>query len=155
VASAIYSQRASAGINENSSERSTNPDAERRTTDSNSQRAPGDPSTPVAAPAAQPAAQSKDIPQPTEIVADPGSVEVHFGKNAGTPLRSLGAKSVEWYAQEPEPRLGKNGKPFPPRAEDVRLRNAARQIVHGNRGTLAAGTKVTLVTETLTEEVPF
>ncbi len=112
-------------------------------------------STPVAAPAAQPAAQSKDIPQPTEIVADPGSVEVHFGKNAGTPLRSLGAKSVEWYAQEPEPRLGKNGKPFPPRAEDVRLRNAARQIVHGNRGTLAAGSKITLVTETLTEEVPF
>jgi hypothetical protein len=88
-------------------------------------------------------------------VADPGSVEVHFGKNKGTPLRSLGAKSVEWYAQEPEPRIGNNGKPFPPRAEDVRLRNAARQIVHGNRGTLAAGSKVTLVTETLTEEVPF
>jgi len=112
-------------------------------------------STPAAAPAAQAAAQNKDIPQPTEIVADPGSVEVHFGKNKGTALRSLGAKSVEWYAQEPEPRIGNNGKPFPPRAEDVRLRNAARQIVHGNRGTLAAGSKVTLVTETLTEEVPF
>jgi len=113
-------------------------------------------STPAAAPAAQPAAQAgKDIPQPSEIVADPGSVEVHFGKNKGTALRSLGAKSVEWYAQEPEPRIGNNGKPFPPRPEDVRLRNAARQLVHGQRGTLAAGTKVTLVSETLTEEVPF
>ena len=80
---------------------------------------------------------------------------MHFGKNAGKPLRSLGAKSVEWYAQEPEPRIGNNGKPFPPRPEDVRLRNAARQIVHGNRGTLAAGSKVMLVSEQLTEEVPF
>jgi hypothetical protein len=113
------------------------------------------PAAPAAASAPAPAGAPKDIPQPSELVSDPGSVEVHFGKNAGTPLRSLGAKSVEWYAQEPEPRLGKNGKPFPPRAEDVRLRNAARQIVHGNRGTLAAGSKVTLVTETLTEEVPF
>ncbi len=112
-------------------------------------------SAPVATPAAHPAAQSKDIPQPSELVSDPGSVEVHFGKNKGTPLRSLGAKSVEWYAQEPEPRIGNNGKPFPPRPEDVRLRNAARQLVHGQRGTLAAGTKVTLVSETLTEEVPF
>lgn len=113
------------------------------------------PAAPAAASAPAPAGAPKDIPQPSEIVADPGSVEVHFGKNKGTALRSLGAKSVEWYAQEPEPRIGNNGKPFPPRAEDVRLRNAARQLVHGQRGTLAAGSKVTLVTETLTEEVPF
>jgi broad specificity phosphatase PhoE len=113
------------------------------------------PAAPAAASAPAPAGAPKDIPQPSEIVDDPGSIEVHFGKNSGKPLRSLGAKSVEWYAQEPEPRIGNNGKPFPLRAEDVRLRNAARQIVHGNRGTLAAGSKVTLVTETLTEEVPF
>jgi hypothetical protein len=113
------------------------------------------PAAPAAASAPAPAGAPKEIPQPTEIVADPGSVEVHFGKNKGTALRSLGAKSVEWYAQEPEPRIGNNGKPFPPRPEDVRLRNAARQLVHGQRGTLAAGTKVTLVSETLTEEVPF
>jgi hypothetical protein len=113
------------------------------------------PAAPAAAFAPAPAGAPKEIPQPTEIVADPGSVEVHFGKNKGTALRSLGAKSVEWYAQEPEPRIGNNGKPFPPRAEDIRLRNAARQLVHGQRGTLAAGSKVTLVTETLTEEVPF
>jgi broad specificity phosphatase PhoE len=113
------------------------------------------PAAPVAASTPAPAGASKDIPQPSELVDDPGSVEVHFGKNAGKPLRSLSAKSVEWYAQEPEPRIGNNGKPFPPRPEDVRLRNAARQIIHGNRGTLAAGSKVTLVAETLTEEVPF
>ncbi len=113
------------------------------------------PAAPAAASTSALAGAPKDIPQPTEIVADPGSVEVHFGKNKGTALRSLGAKSVEWYAQEPEPRIGNNGKPFPPRAEDVRLRNAARQLVHGQRGTLAAGTKVTLVSDTLTEEVPF
>lgn len=113
------------------------------------------PAAPAAASAPAPAGATKDIPQPTEIWADPGAVEVHFGKNAGKPLGSLGAKSVEWYAQEPEPRLDRQGKPFPPRAEDVRLRNAARQLVHQNRGTLAGGTKVTLVSETLTEEVPF
>lgn len=113
------------------------------------------PAAPAAASAPGHAGAPKDIPQPTEIIDDPGSVEVHFGKNAGRPLRSLGAKSVEWYAQEPEPRIGNNGKPFPPRADDVRLRNAARQIVHGNRGTLAAGSKVTLVAEQPSEEVPF
>jgi len=43
---------------------------------------------------------------------------------------------VAWYAQEPEPRIGNNGKPFPPRAEDVLLRNAARTLIHQKRGTL-------------------
>ena len=110
---------------------------------------------PAARPAAPAPAGQVAIPQPSQLVADPGSVAVHFGKNAGQPLSSLNDRSVEWYATPKEPRVGNNGKPFPPRAEDVRLRNAARQIVHGNRGTLAAGSKVTLVSEQLTEEVPF
>ena len=73
---------------------------------------------------------------PTEIIADAGSVQVHFGKNKGVALSSLGDRSVAWYAQEPEPRIGNNGKPFPPRPEDVLLRNAARTIIHQKRGTL-------------------
>jgi len=91
------------------------------------------------APAAKPAPsfpKSDEVPMPTEIIADAGNVQVHFGKNKGVALSSLSERSVAWYAQEPEPRLGNNGKPFPPRAEDVLLRNAARTIIHKKRGTL-------------------
>ena len=76
------------------------------------------------------------MPLPTEIIADAGNVQVHFGKNKGVALSSLSERSVAWYAQEPEPRIGSNGKPFPPRAEDELLRNAARTLIHQNRGTL-------------------
>ena len=89
------------------------------------------------APAAKPSApRSEEVPMPTEIIADAGNVQVHFGKNKGVALSSLSERSVAWYAQEPEPRLGDNGKPFPPRPEDVLLRNAARTIIHKKRGTL-------------------
>ena len=89
------------------------------------------------APAAKPVApRSDEVPMPTEIIADAGNVQVHFGKNKGVALSSLSERSVAWYAQEPEPRLGNNGKPFPPRPEDVLLRNAARTIIHKKRGTL-------------------
>jgi len=102
------------------------------------------------------AAKSADIPQPTEIVDNPGAVQVHFGKNKGRPLADLGAKSVEWYAQEPEPRLRTDGSPFPPRAEDLLLRNAARTIVHQNRGTLTGATKLVLKDDiNVSEQVPF
>ena len=89
------------------------------------------------APAAKPAApRSEEVPMPTEVIEDAGSVQVHFGKNKGVALSSLGDRSVAWYAQEPEPRIGNNGKPFLPRPEDVLLRNAARTIIHQKRGTL-------------------
>ena len=89
------------------------------------------------APAAKPAAlRSDEVPMPTEVIANAGEVQVHFGKNKGVALSSLSERSVAWYAQEPEPRIGNNGKPFPPRAEDVLLRNAARTIIHKKRGTL-------------------
>ena len=102
------------------------------------------------------AAKSADIPQPTEIVDNPGAVQVHFGKNRGRALADLGAKSVEWYAQEPEPRLRTDGTPFPPRAEDVQLRNAARTLVHQNRGTLIGAGKLVLKDDlNATEQVPF
>ena len=78
----------------------------------------------------------EEIPQPTEIIESPEEVAVHFGKNNGIPLGSLGERSIAWYAKELEPKLDRNGKPFPPRAADVRLRNAARIIIHRRRGTL-------------------
>lgn len=87
--------------------------------------------------AARPApAGDEDVPQPTEIIEAPETVAVHFGKNDGIPLGSLGERSVAWYAKEPEPKLDRNGKPFPPRAIDIRLRNAARTLIHQKRGTL-------------------
>ena len=89
------------------------------------------------APVAKPAApRSEEVPLPSEVIANAGEVQVHFGKNKGVALSSLSERSVAWYAQEPEPRLGNNGKPFPPRPEDVLLRNAARTIIHQKRGTL-------------------
>ena len=91
------------------------------------------------APAAKPAPsfpKSDEVPMPTEVIANAGEVQVHFGKNKGVALSSLSERSVAWYAQEPEPRLGNNGKPFPPRPEDVLLRNAARTLIHQKRGTL-------------------
>ena len=110
------------------------------------------------APAAKPAApRSEEVPMPTEIIDDAGNVQVHFGKNKGVALSSLGDRSVAWYAQEPEPRIGNNGKPFPPRAEDVLLRNAARTIIHQKRGTIAgAAVPTTPVATSVNEEhVPF
>jgi len=101
------------------------------------------------------AAKSADIPQPTEIVDNPGAVQVHFGKNKGRALADLGAKSVEWYAQEPEPRLRTDGTPFPPRPEDVLLRNAARTIVHRGRGTLPMPPIKLESAAPISEDVPF
>ncbi len=101
------------------------------------------------------AAGPKDIPLPSEVIENAGDVAVHFGKNKGTPLGSLSAKSVEWYAQEPEPRLRNDGTPFPPRPEDVLLRNAARTIVHRNRGTLPSPPVKLESAAPISEDVPF
>jgi hypothetical protein len=97
----------------------------------------------------------KDIPLPSEVIENAGDVAVHFGKNKGTPLSALSAKSVEWYAQEPEPRLRTDGTPFPPRPEDVLLRNAARTIVHRNRGTLPSPPVKLESAAPISEDVPF
>jgi hypothetical protein len=79
------------------------------------------------------------IPQPNTIIANAGDVQVHFGKNSGKPLSEIGERSLSWYAAEQAPRLGNNGKPFPPRPQDVLLKNAARTLWHQLRGTLATG----------------
>ena len=94
----------------------------------------------AAAPAARPAATSSSDPvvvlQPSEIIANPGDVCIHFGKNNGVALSTLGERSLSWYAQEQAPRLDSSGQPYPPRPVEVNLRNAARTLWHTNKGTL-------------------
>lgn len=93
--------------------------------------------TPAKSPATAPAAAAGDVPMPDQIIEGAEEIQVHFGKNKGVRLGTLSPKSQEWYAKDPEPRLRNDGTPFPPRAEDVLLRNAARTLVHQRRGTLA------------------
>ena len=118
----------------------------------------------AAPPAARPAAPAGQvaIPQPSQLVADPGAVCVHFGKNDGQPLSSLNDRSIEWYATPKEPRLNKQGQPFPPRPADEQLANAARQLYHAKRGTLVGEAPVAEMNFTpspaapdLEENVPF
>lgn len=79
------------------------------------------------------------IPQPGTIITNAGDVQIHFGKNSGKPLSEINERSLSWYAAEQPPRLGNNGKPFPPRQQDLTLKDAARTLWHTNRGTLATG----------------
>jgi len=92
------------------------------------------------------------IPQPTEIIANPGEVQVHFGKNNGVPLSKLSERSLSWYAQEQAPRLDSTGNPYPARPQETMLRNAARTLWHQNRGTLGkAGETIKLPSEAFAE----
>jgi len=81
-------------------------------------------------------------PQPSEVVENPGDVQVHFGKNSGKPLSELSERSLAWYASEQPPRLDNTGKPFPPRQVEITLRNAARTLWHTRAGTLGAAANV-------------
>lgn len=92
--------------------------------------------TPPKSSPTKPFTASDEIPQPSEIIANAGAVEIHFGKNAGVPLASLGERSLSWYAAEQEPRLNNRGEPFPLRPQEITLRNAARTLWHQNKGTL-------------------
>ena len=102
-------------------------------------------STPVRASTASSSAsrpstgEDEAVPQPTEIIANPGDVQVHFGKNNGVALSKLGERSLSWYAQEQAPRLDSSGNPYPARPQEITLRNAARTLWHQNRGTLGGG----------------
>ena len=90
-------------------------------------------SRPVATTPSAPAAQTgtAPIPLPINPVFDAHNVAVHFGKNAGIPLGSLSAKSIEWYAADKLPQLKNDGTPFAPRPADLALQQAARTIHHG------------------------
>ncbi len=81
------------------------------------------------------------VPQPSAIIDDPGAVEIHFGKNTGKRIDDLTDRQLHWYSLEPEPRLKSDGTPFPPREQDVALRNACRQLWHDKKGTLGGAKK--------------
>ena len=96
------------------------------------------------------------LPLPSIAIADAGSVQVHFGKNAGTPISSLTDKQLLWYGADRPAQLRKDGTPFPPREADVQLLNACRTVWHQRK---TGGAPVTLVSQPATaddgENVPF
>jgi broad specificity phosphatase PhoE len=94
----------------------------------------------------------KEIPFPTQIIEDAGAVQVHFGKNKGTPLYSLSEASIKWYAEEREPLLKNDGTPFAPRDEDIRLQQAARTLIHNKNGGMSKRAEVKTIDD---ENVPF
>lgn len=77
-------------------------------------------------------------PQPTVLIDEPGDVQCHFGKNNGKPLSEMTERQLAFYASVKEPRLDSSGKAFPPRPQDVKLENAARQLWHRQKGSLTA-----------------
>lgn len=106
-----------------------------------------------------------EIPQPSKIIDNPGDVQCHFGKNNGKPLSEMSERQLSFYASVKEPRLDSSGKPFLPRPADVNLENAARQLWHQQKGTLAGSENPTerpaaaqataKVNEDIDENVPF
>ncbi len=81
--------------------------------------------------------QSEPPRQPTALLPNPGAVLIPFGKNKDRPLSELSERSLEWYASEQPPKLKNDGTPFTPRPADIAFKNAARQLFHQQRGTLA------------------
>lgn len=107
------------------------------------------------APATTATATPNTLPLPAVEIVDAGSVQVHFGKNAGTPISSLTDKQLLWYGADRPAQLRKDGTPFPPREADVQLLNACRTLWHQRK---SGGTPVTLVSQPAAddgENVPF
>jgi len=82
--------------------------------------------TPVTATA--PSGTPTSLPPPAVEILNAGDVQIHFGKNTGTPLSSLTDKQLLWYGADREPQLKKDGTPFAPREADVLLKNACRTV---------------------------
>jgi hypothetical protein len=93
------------------------------------------------------------LPLPAIAIADAGSVEVHFGKNTGTPLSSLTDKQLLWYGTERPAQLKKDGTPFAPREADTLLKNACRTLWHQRK----SGAPIVRATQPADdgENVPF
>jgi hypothetical protein len=94
------------------------------------------------------------LPPPDQVIEGAASVTVHFGKNKGVAIGSLTEKQLLWYGADREPQLKNDGTPFPPRAEDVLLKNACRTLWHAR----VAGTAVATLGATVPsddESVPF
>ena len=100
-------------------------------------------------------ATPNSLPLPAIEIADAGSVQVHFGKNAGTPISSLTDKQLLWYGADRPAQLRKDGTPFPPREADVQLLNACRTLWHQRK----SGAPITLTSQPAAaddgENVPF
>ena len=106
------------------------------------------------APATPITATPNTLPLPAIEIADAGSVQIHFGKNAGTPISSLTDKQLLWYGADRPASLKKDGTPFAPREADVQLLNACRTLWHQRK----VGAPVTLVSQPAAddgENVPF
>ena len=95
------------------------------------------------------------LPLPTIEIVDAGSVQIHFGKNAGTPISSLTDKQLLWYGADRPASLKKDGTPFAPREADVQLLNACRTLWHQRK----SGAPITLTSQPAAtddgENVPF
>jgi hypothetical protein len=73
-------------------------------------------------------ATPNSLPPPAVEILNAGDVQIHFGKNTGTPLSSLSDKQLLWYGADRPPQLKKDGTPFAPREADVQLLNACRTL---------------------------
>jgi hypothetical protein len=100
-----------------------------------------------------PTATPDTLPLPAIAIADAGSVQVHFGKNAGVPLSELSDKQLLWYGTDRPAQLKKDGTPFAPREADVQLLNACRTLWHQRK----SGAPIALASQPADdgENVPF
>jgi len=98
------------------------------------------PAAATANPPSQAPAPDGPPPQPDSVIENAAQVQVHFGKNNGVALGALSERSLSWYAAEQPARLDSSGKPYPPRPQEILLRNAARTLWHQQKGTLTTGT---------------
>lgn len=107
------------------------------------------------APATMATATPDTLPLPAIEIVDAGSVQVHFGKNAGTPISALSDKQLLWYGTERPASLKKDGTPFAPREADVQLLNACRTLWHQRK----SGAPIALTSQPAAtddgENVPF
>jgi hypothetical protein len=108
--------------------------------------------------ATAPTATPDTLPLPVFAIADAGSVQVHFGKNAGVPLSALSDKQLLWYGADRPEQLKKDGTPFAPREADLLLKNACRTLWHQRKSgapLVTASKTCDLASEGASEEVPF
>jgi hypothetical protein len=77
---------------------------------------------------AAPTATPNTLPLPAVEILNAGDVQIHFGKNTGTPLSALSDKQLLWYGADRPEQLKKDGTPFAPREADVLLKNACRTV---------------------------
>jgi hypothetical protein len=78
--------------------------------------------------ASAPTATPNTLPPPAVEILNAGDVQIHFGKNTGTPLSALSDKQLLWYGADRPAQLKKDGTPFAPREADVQLLNACRTL---------------------------